>query len=181
MNYLNWNDRIASHFFRPEMAGRRVHLFVTEELISELGYPTAGVEDFIEAAKIGPQWVTRQGICQKALQSMHDWRNRDRAYPPYIGYLSLFVLAAGKEGDFAPNAYYPRLRTLLGEEPKHGQYPSFNQMVSLWDDLERWSNKDKAGELGIYYNSIAGNWFHVGIPIAQTLLTERLSEKLKQP
>jgi len=162
------------------MAGRRVHLFVTEELITELGHPSAGVENFIEAVKIGPHWVTRQGLCQKALQSLYEWRKGDSAYPPYICYLSLFVLAAGKEGDFAPNAYYPRLRTLLGEESRHGQYPSFHQMVRLWDDLERWSNKDRAGELGIFYNSIAGNWFHVGIPIAQTLLTEHERRILPQ-
>jgi len=33
--------------------------------------------------------------------------------------------------------------------------------------------QDRAGELGIFSNSIADGWFHVGIPIAQTLLTER--------
>lgn len=37
MNYLNWNNLIASHFFKPEMAGRTVHLYVTEELIGLLG------------------------------------------------------------------------------------------------------------------------------------------------
>jgi hypothetical protein len=180
MNYLEWNDQIASHFFRPEMAGRRVHLYVNEDLIAELGHSTSGLDDFIEAVKAGPPWATRQGICQKALQSMQEWRKRGRNFPTYICYLSLFVIAAGKEGDFAPHAYYPRLRTLLGEEPRAGQYPSFDRMVRLWDDLERWSNKDRAGELGLFYNSIAGNWFHVGIPIAQTLLTEHERRALPQ-
>lgn len=180
MNYLAWNDRIASHFFRPEMAGRRVHLYVNEDVISELGGPTAGLDDFVEAVKVGPPWVTRRGLCQKALQCMQGWRRQGRIHPTYISYLSLFVIAAGKEGDFAPHAYYPRLRALLGEEIRAGQYPSFDQMVRLWDDLERWSNKDRAGELGLFYNSIAGNWFHVGIPIAQTLLTEHERRVLPQ-
>jgi hypothetical protein len=162
------------------MAGRRVHLYVNEDLISDLGSPTGGLEDFIEAVKVGHPGATRQGLCQKALQCMQGWRRRKRDYPPYICYLALFVIAAGIEGDFAPHAYYPRLRALLGEEPRAGQYPSFDQMVRLWDDLERWSNKDRAGELGLFYNSIAGNWFHVGIPIAQTLLTEHERRVLPQ-
>lgn len=177
MDYLKWNDLIASHFFKPEMAGRAVHLYATEELIADLGQSGgADFQDFIEAIKIGPPWVRRQKICQKALQSMETWRSRGVRYPPYIGYLALFVLAAGIEGDFAINSYYPRLRTLMDEEPSGGQYPSFSRMLELWDDLERWSNEDKFGELGIFNINIAGSRIHVGIPIAQTLLTE---EELK--
>lgn len=155
------------------MAGRRVHVFVTEDLISELAHSKAGLDDFIQAVKLGPNWTTRQGLCQKALQCLESWRDRNRTYPPFIAYLALFVLAAGIGGDFAPHAYYPRLRTLLGEEPRAGHYSSFEHMVRLWDDLEHWSAEDRSGELGFFFNSIAGSWFHVGIPIAQTLLTEQ--------
>lgn len=175
MDYLDWNDRLAAHFFKPEMAGKRVHLYVNEDCLIEVGgQGEHSVSDFVEAVKTGPLWVTRhrQGICQKALQAMTDWRNRNLVYPPYLVYLGFFVLAAGLEGDFAPNAYYPRLRSLLGEEPLIGQYPSFNRMLELWDDLERWSNEDKSGDLGVFTIDIAGNWIHVGLPIAQTLLTE---------
>lgn len=180
MDYLSWNDLIAGHFFRPEMAGRRVYLYVTEELLGEIGTRNADVGNFVDAVKVGPPGLTRQGLCQRALQTMQDWRSKGLPFPPYVAYLALFVLAAGKEGDFAPHAYYPRLRTLLGEKPRAGHYASFEHMVQLWDDLERWSNSDKAGELGIFYNSIAGSWFHVGIPIAQTLLTEHERAALPQ-
>ncbi|MBW4496742.1 MAG: hypothetical protein KME26_27430 [Oscillatoria princeps RMCB-10] len=176
MNYLTWNDLIASHFFRPEMAGRAVHLYVTEDLINELGRRD-GVDkqDFIEAVKGGPPWVTghKQGICQKALQSMENWRQHAWEYPPYIGFLALFVLAAGIEGDFSPNAYYPQLRTLIGEEPRAGQYPGFDRMRELWDDLEQWTNEDKSGDLGTFKIYIAGKRIHIGLPLAQTLLTEK--------
>lgn len=37
MNYLQWNDCIAKHFFNEEMAGREVLLFVTESLVQKLG------------------------------------------------------------------------------------------------------------------------------------------------
>ncbi|MBD1937660.1 hypothetical protein [Microcoleus sp. FACHB-68] len=175
MDYLTWNDLIASHFFQAEMAGSTVYLYVTEELIIELGQTRgADLADFIKAVKTGPIGVHGKGICQKALQSMNDWKYRRgrKGYPLYVGYLALFVLAAGIEEDFAPHAYYPRLRRLLGEEHTSGQYRDFDQMGILWDDLGRWANEDKLGEVGIFNINIAGNWIHVGRPIAQTLLTE---------
>lgn len=173
MDYLAWNDIIASHVFRSEMAERSVYLYITDKLIAELGQ-SRGVDfqDFIEAVKTGPPWVTRQGLCMKALQSYTEWRQRGLYYPPYIGYLALFVLAGGIEGDFATHSYYPRLRTLLDEEPTTGQYPSFHRMWEIWEDLEKWSNEDKDGELGIFNTNSVGNRNHIGLPLAQTLLTE---------
>ena len=174
MDYLKWNNSIAAHFFKNEMAGRSVHLYVTEELITDIGQESgADFSDFIAAIKTGPHGVTRQGLCVKALQSRDNWQQRELDYPPYIAYLALFVLAAGIEGDFAAHSYYPRLRTLLGEEPTTGQYPSFDRMSKLWEDLEKWSNEDKSGELGIFNSHSIGKRKHIGLPIAQTLLTEK--------
>jgi hypothetical protein len=172
LDYLAWNDLIAQHFFRPDMAGRSVYLLVTEELITQLGEPEGvALEDFLQAVKRGPIWSTKHRLCQKALECLKDWRNRGLQWPPYLGYLALFVLAAGVEGPYAPHAYYPRLRSLIGEE-SGGTLPSYEHMSRLWEDLESWSNHDKGGILGIFTVLIAGGWVHVGIPKAQTLLTE---------
>lgn len=181
MHYLHWNDLIAAHFFKPENAGIRVHLSVGSSVIDDLAASAnTSRDDFVAAIKVGPEWVTRtrQGICQKALQAMEGWRERDLEYPPYVGYLAFFVLAAGLEGDFAPHAYYPRLRTLLDEPPTTGQYPSFERMLELWDDLERWANIDKQGELGQFQAEIAGGWINVGIPVAQVILSETERQRL---
>jgi hypothetical protein len=179
MQYLNWNDLLAGYFFKPDLAGKRVHVSVTSSVIEDIGRTSnCDVADFIAAIKVGPPWVTRQGICQKALQALVDWRKRGLPYPPYFGYLSLFVLAAGLEGDFAPHAYYPRLRTLLGEAPETGQYPSFERMLELWDDLEQWANEDLRGELGEFRADIAGGWINVGLPVAQVILTEQERQRL---
>ncbi|MGB8689784.1 MAG: hypothetical protein WCD53_20950 [Microcoleus sp.] len=173
MDYLKWNNSIAAHFFKNEMAGRSVHLYVTEELITDIGQESgADFSDFIEAIKIGLPGAKRKGLCVKAWETQENWL-RELDYPPYIGYLALFVLAAGIEGDFAAHSYYPRLRTLLGEEPTPGQYPSFDRMSKLWEDLEKWSNEDKSGELGIFNSNSVGKRKHIGLPIAQTLLTEK--------
>ncbi|MEG3973321.1 hypothetical protein QT970_01710 [Microcoleus sp. herbarium8] len=173
MDYLKWNNSIAAHFFKNEMAGRSVHLYVTKKLIRYIGQESgANFSDFIEAIKIGLPGAKRKGLCVKAWETQENWL-RELDYPPYIGYLALFVLAAGIEGDFATHSYYPGLRTLLGEEPTTGQYPSFDKMWKLWEDLEKWSNEDKSGELGIFNSISVGKRNHIGLPIAQTLLTEK--------
>lgn len=175
ITYLKWNDKIAQHFFNLEMAGRTVCLYVTEELINFLGESEKlNCQDFIQAVK---NTIGINGICKKALASLRDSRWYERQdYPPYIGYLALFVLAAGTEGDFSNNAYYPRLRGLLGEEPSSRPYPEFDRMQLLWKDLEKWANIRNSGERGNFNVNVSGRLVHVGIPISQTLLTE---EELK--
>lgn len=176
MNYLAWNDTIGARFFNPDRSGIRVFLYVTTDIVREVGAPhDADINDFIVAVKTGPPWNTRHGwgICQQALQALENWRTRALEYPPYLGYLALFVLADTVDVGFARYAYYPGLRSLLGEEPDAGMYPSFNHMHSLWDDLAVWSNHDRQGDWGIFNADIVGEWMHVGIPRAQTILTDR--------
>ncbi|HEX8253528.1 MAG TPA: hypothetical protein VF846_10290 [Thermoanaerobaculia bacterium] len=177
-DFLGWNDAIARHFFRPENAGRTVFLYVTHDVIAEIGQGE-GVPGFVASMRSGPPWKTRTGLCQMALQAMRGWRNKGLFYPPYIGYLALFVLALDVPG-FHPNAYYARLRTLLGEEPVNGQYNSFEQMLELWDDLEQWANGDMAGTLGIVRTDFAGAWLHVGVPAAQAILRADEREHLHE-
>ncbi|MEX2206032.1 MAG: hypothetical protein WEF50_07360 [Myxococcota bacterium] len=46
-------------------------------------------------------------------------------------------------------------------------------MLDLWDDLERWTMQDEAGRLGTFEARIVGGWIHVGLPLAQTILTDQ--------
>lgn len=170
-DYLRWNDALASHFFNAENAGQRVHLQVDEDLVNEIGSPLGeGLGDLIAAILTGPPWVSRGGICQQALEASDGWRARGCPYPPYVAYLSIFVLAASVEGEFAPHSYYPRLRSLLGME-QGSMLPHFDRMLELWDDLETWSVRDRNGELGTFEAVISGGWIHVGLPLAQAILT----------
>lgn len=172
-SYLEWNDGLAQYFFKPDMAVRPVWLYVSEDTIIEVGKPlNAEVTDFIVAIKEGPPWASAEGLCQRALQTFRGWRDRgDLEFPPYIAYLSLFVFAAGVEGDFAQHSYYPRLRSVL-EERQRDQPPSFNRMIDLWDDLEKWSIEDRDGNLGQFVARISGNQIHIGLPLAQAILSE---------
>lgn len=181
MNYLEWNDKIGARFFNPDRGGMRVFLYVNEAVIAEIGSPhNAGRDDFVAAVKTGPPWNTRHGwsICQQALQALEDWRSRNLQYPPYIGYLALFVWAGTVDVGFARHSYYPGLRSLLGETPKIGSYPSFDYMHHLWDDLAVWSNQDRHGDWGIFDADIVGEWISVGLPKSQTLLTDEERDNL---
>ena len=170
--YLAWNDALARCFFHPGVAGTPVYLYVTEDVITDVGRTfEKGPEHFLGAVLAGPPGVTRSGHCQRALQVAESWRDRGFEYPPYIAYLALFVLAGGYEGDYAPQAYYPRLWNLLGED-RIDTLPSFDRMFQLWDDLEQWSLHDRRGSLGVFEARIVGGKVHVGLPLAQTILTE---------
>ena len=179
LTYLEWNNKIAGYFFKPENAGKRVWFSVEKGLIDRIAKEhNTDFNQFIESVKKGPEWVNRpkQGLCIKAHDAMKDWRERkDLEYPPYISYLALFVLAVhhGSNGDFSENAYYGRLRDLLKEKPSTGTYPSFDKMSSLWDDLQKWSSEDKNYSWGEFYSDIYGLHFHVGMPRYQVILKEQ--------
>lgn len=181
MDYLGWNERIAKYFFNEEMSGKEVILYATKEIIESIGENEGNLNSFIECIKQGPPWITRhyQGLCIKAYQTFKNWRSRPKSnYPPYIAYLVLFILAEDTEGDFAPHAYYPRLRKLLGEPAEKGMLPSFDKMWELWMDLETWSKEDKNEEVGHFKFRIRGHWVHVGLPLSQTLLSNDERQKL---
>jgi hypothetical protein len=96
MEYMAWNDAIGRRFFNPDRAGTRVFLYVTKEVVAEIGAPhDADLNDFVAAVKGGPPWNTRHGwgLCQQAVQAMEGWRHRNLEYPPYLNYLALFVMA----------------------------------------------------------------------------------------
>ena len=82
------------------------------------------------------------------------------------------MVAAGKEGEYAPHAYYPRLRDLLGEQGETRAPSSFDRMIDLWDDLEKWSREDQHENLGRFVARIWGGWWKVGLPLSQTLISE---------
>lgn len=171
-DYRRWNDALAARYFNSDSAGQPVYLFVTPDVVSEVGAAFGqGFDDFIEAVRAGPSGATRAGHCQRALQALSGWRERNLTYPPYLAYLGLFVLAGGHDGDFDPRSYYPRLWELLGET-ETGTPPSFERMWELWQDLEQWSVYDRHGDLGLFEFRILGGKDHIGLPLAQTVLTE---------
>ncbi len=169
--YKQWNDALAKRFFNLEHAGCNVYLYVNQDLINQMENQMPDVGTF-RIAVVG-SLTAKENVCRQALQTLEAWRIKDLQFPPYIGYLGFFVLAADIDGDYAPNAYYPRLWQLLIGERRGGQIPWFNRMWQLWEDLERWTMDDQQGKLGIFQARPIGGYVHVGYPISQSLLVER--------
>lgn len=184
LNYLGWNDQIAKHFFNTEQAGTRVWFSVEQELINEIAKKNnVNPDHFIKSVKNGPDWINRpnQTICSKASAVFKNWRESDKNfdYPPYIAYLALFVLAVnyGDSDDFSESNYYGRLKDILDE---HISTNHFKPMLDLWDDLESWSQADKKGAWGDFYNDTDGKNFYVGIPQYQVVLRTEDRQKLPE-
>ena len=178
--YRQWNDALAQRFFSPERAGKNVYLYVNHDLIEGLEQSLAGAGPFLDAVVGRDIGYGADGVCQRALRAFRYWWGYSReGFPPYIAYLGLFVLASDIDGDFAPNAYYPRLWELLGEQ-RTGTVPSFHLMSQLWDDLEDWTVRDMRGEVGIFQSRSVGGNLHIGYPLSQSILAEQDRRALPQ-
>ena len=180
MDYLRWNEEIAKHFFNPNNRDKRVWFSVRKELIEQIANDNnTDVQNFFDTVKSIP---SKTKICAQAHKVFCKWKEkRDDQYPPYIGYLALFVLAANNEDDeFSNNSYYPRLRKILNEEPSNGTYPSFEKMIDLWTDLQDWTQDDKKNEWGEFYSDIYGDKVHVGILYYQVVLMEEDRKNLPE-
>lgn len=173
LTYIKWNNEIAKCFFNPEKAGMRVWFSIEQELINKIAQKNSvDPNDFIKAIKQGPDWINRPGqtICSKASAVFKDWRDKGPfEYPPYIAYLALFVLAVNhrENGSFSEGDYYGRLNALVDGSLSTSH---FKPTLPLWDDLENWSQRDKNGDFGEFYNDTVGKDFYVGIPSYQVVL-----------
>lgn len=172
MTFEEWNAILARTFFNQGQAGKRVYLHTTRELLCRLSDKPDGVQDFIAAIKQGPRQFAHGEMCVKAIRVCSNWRNRNLEHPPYLAYLCFFSLAAAHDGNWPRHAYYPRVHDLLGDS-QTGAPTQFRSMSdALWRDLEVWTHVDKKGEWGIFKFQSALEWVYVGLPIAQTILTE---------
>lgn len=178
MTYEAWNDALARSFFNAARAGTRVYLHVTPEKLNAIAGSERGLADFIDAIKTGPAGFTG-AICEKAASAKRNWRDRSTSCPPYLASLCFFALAADHEGDWPAHAYYPRLWHLLGDAD-YGRPQGFEFMRQLWQDLEAWTVADREGSLGIFKAQTAGRRVNVGLPIAQTILTEEERHRLPE-
>ena len=174
--YEHWNYALASRFFNPGMEGRNVYLYINQETINEIEQEIgqeAGIFRVAVAGQPGVLGKEPENICSRALQVFTNWRASGSTFPPYIGYLSFFVLASSIDGDFAPHAYHPRLWKLLTGESREGSVPKFDRMRQLWDDLEQWAIVDKQARLGNFQSRPIGGNVHIGYPLSQAILVEQ--------
>ena len=82
--YMSWNSALAKHFFNPEMAGRRVVLNASDDMVEEVGRRAAlDPATFVRAVEAGrPMGRARRAVLQgpwRARPRGHRAANRHRA------------------------------------------------------------------------------------------------------
>jgi hypothetical protein len=199
MKYLEWNNKIAEHFFNPENAGKDVYLFITKAEVISLGRSFFHGESddeiwhsFILAIQKGLPG-SQGNITSKAKdcfirRGLIRIDNIPLDYRPYIGYLVFFVLPLIEDidGTYSANNYYDRLNRFLKKNniDQRLDLADFrnNNINSLWNDLEIWSNIKKSGDLGRFrVNEFANpNWTYVGKPFSQSILPPRAIVRLPE-
>lgn len=204
MNYLEWNNLIAMHFFNNENenANKEIYLYITKDDIIKIGGAELSNEgkeaiwnDFINAiCESLLQCNTGNPIIKSAVNIYKDWieqnevLNKQQKYssPPYIIFLVLTILPLTESHDnINPNNYYDQLRTFLSENnlPNENINTSnFKKLDVLWENLLDWLNNIKSGQLGIIQLHNFGNphWRHIGKPLSQCLLSPLTISKLPE-
>lgn len=183
MNYDDWNRAISAKFFNVQQAHKPVYLFVDDQCLQEIALehalsPEAAREDFIQAVKT---WIRFKDNKSQPFFKFFQWRFWETKLkaapstpPPFIGLLSLCVLAATEMNvddslEVTSSNYYVRLNELLCLT-RRGQPPGFDEFEKIWERLHEWLREDLQGKFGL---PTATNTFygrHVGYPISQALM-----------
>ena len=178
MDYLKWNNAIASRIFHEGMEDKPVLLGVDSELIEEIG----DKGDFIRACQEGPSSVKVPpkglGFFPLLKRVIEHWKShgdKRAEYPYYIGYLGLLVLA---EYERDGRDYWAGFRDLI--DPWTEGVHSYKSWVTehVWQDLEEWSLDDRDGQLGSFTRLKIQNYEHLGPIRGQALLRRAEIEKL---
>ena len=178
MKYLELNKIISEYFFNSANAGKEVHLYLTKNDIINLGKPFFGEgtneqiwSDYINSIKKGMPGSSGNLIAKaKYAYSKNRIVGIKKAdgtfatidgipviFPPYISYLTFIVLPLIEGVDnnnMRSNNYYGRLNTFLQSHQINENIGTIdfsdNQINYLWEDLAKWANEVKNGDLGIF-------------------------------
>ncbi|MDG5768281.1 hypothetical protein QA596_12525 [Balneolales bacterium ANBcel1] len=201
MDYKAWNNILANFFFNESKSEREVFLFITKRDIAKVG-ELAGVEgndkeifnDFILSIKKDCEKYNGLFTIDRPVQILQKWKkdkNQETEYPPYIGYLALFILPLTEPGnnDYNYINYYGRLNDYLRKcnliDPIYNNNistPHFKNLDPLWKDLEEWTIIKKNTEWGYFLLHPFSNerWIYAGKPLSQAIFPVYALNKLHQ-
>ncbi|HZW40287.1 MAG TPA: hypothetical protein VFF33_13395 [Ignavibacteriaceae bacterium] len=183
MDYLKWNNKIAANFFNEEMEDREVHLYISKSDIIEIGKSMLDdlIEeeiwaDYIKALKNG--WngkVDGSNILRTLLWIYEYYKNQKSSksfeYPPYLGYLVIFIIPLADEKQINFSSYYALINNFLTTNslPELQSQTKDSNWNALWEDLEHWSIYEKNCELGYFeiHQFLNPNWVYVSKPLSQ--------------
>jgi hypothetical protein len=210
MKYLEWNNIISAYFFNTANSGKEIHLYLTKTDIIELGKATSMEEtddeiwlDYINSIKLGIPGSNGNIIAKaKFTHTKNNLTGLKKAdgtyatiddvpvlYPPFISYLTFIVLPLIEDFDnnnLRANNYYGRLNAFLKNHQINEIIGttdfSQNQINDLWEDLAKWANIKKNGELGLFkvIPFQNANWIYVGKVFSQCVLPPKFLIRLPE-
>ncbi|WP_347861541.1 hypothetical protein U0355_13000 [Salimicrobium sp. PL1-032A] len=181
ITYDMWNKTLFEYFFNEKNKGKIIYLYVTDELIAELGekYGLSHNDSINSFRKVVSTYErgNPENIFMKAKIWGEKWyKQGKKGAPPFIGILSMCVLAASRmnqsNGVTSANYYY-RLRELLCHKgsTQDCKIKHFKETEPLWNYLEKWLRSIK-GEFG-FVNAFQFGQRYVGYPKSQCLIREK--------
>ena len=160
MSFEDWNTLLLHHFFNEGVAHERVRLYVTDNVISDLGHQNGlgGVENFLQAVGEGPVIAEGRTLYEKAdfLRGRPAGMVRqemERYQPDFLPYICLFALAARHEIGAGVHQleYYDRLHHLRGNPPNDRiTSHEMGNLFGLAKLLEQWSMDWQGGRKGCF-------------------------------
>lgn len=210
MKYLEWNNIISAYFFNTANAGKEIHLYLTKNDIISIGKPSFSEEtdeeiwlNYITSIKHGLPGSSGNIVSKaKFAHSKNNLVGLKKAdgtfatiddvavlYPPYVSYLTFFVLPLIEDVDnnnIRANNYYGRLNTFLQKNhiTENIGTTDFrdNEINNLWEDLANWANIKNNGDLGLFkvIPFLNANWVYVGKVFSQCVLPPKFMNQLPQ-
>ncbi|MGI8553458.1 MAG: hypothetical protein ACR2PL_22145 [Dehalococcoidia bacterium] len=188
MEYTDWNQRIAEHFFCSEMAGKPVYLRVDPDelgIIAQLGDLDEARTDFCRAVRTAVKGDGSLSIFNTR-EVLYSWtylgQKRGAQIPPFVALLAASVLAGfdmanDPQANIPASAYYKRLNEIL--QIPHITPGGKTFLVKCWKQLNRWLNIDQGGARGRSTACPFQRYANIGYPLSQCTL--RREDRLRLP
>ncbi len=210
MKYLEWNNRISEYFFNNANAGKEIHLYLTKNDIISLGRSFLSEEtneeiwlNYTTSIKRGlpgssgniiskAKFAYSKNNLVRLKKSDGTFATIDDVavlYPPYVSYLTFFVLPlieAADNNNIRDNNYYGRLNTFLQKNNINENIGTIdfrdNEINYLWEELANWANIKNNGDLGLFkvIPFSNANWVYVGKVFSQCVLPPKFMNQLPQ-
>lgn len=184
MNYTEWTELLAHHFFAGSRSGRPITFFVDEDTLEEMAGHGA-VDDLVAAVGMyAPNPDRGDNPYASILSVCRSWdRREDETAFPGLPLLAVAVLAAtrmAKSGDVSAANYYVRFRELMGANGT-GTAPGYPETFpNLWRLYSKWLNQRLAGSHGRSTAKEHPRFTNIGYALSQALFRESDRQRLTE-
>lgn len=192
VSYEDLNEILCKSMFTKEQAHSPAYIEIPDVVRSALADEFDTTIELVEPLilSITKEHLERSGTRNNpftgAYKNIAKWRREILAGNienfPELPLLLVFTFAAiemGGEGDYNPNAYYPRLQKLLNFSDKDVIADSYRTHSSfIWENYNFWLDVAKKGQFGIGTAYSIGAHRHVGFVLSQALIRSGDRKKL---